>query len=758
MKRLDSNLWGLFYLILTASVVLFISLSVTKYNSMKAELTRELSADTSLLNHIMQSTLVENELLLDLLGAQLIENHTYQNLAKTQQLFDKMLAAKPVLAGFGLATPQGDMVAFSSNLDIDKTTNYLESDITRDSFQKALASQKMILGRTYDYPALDTWLLPMRKALRDESGKVVAVIITALKVDEANFLSNFRLEEFRHADIISDLNYYRLFVTGIPKSDYDKFYMHPLSDELLTRLKRNYRERYGLTLEEMKHYSTPFAFDLDSKVFNNNMLGSVVYNQRYDLWVTMFQPLKTLTPEFSRVMMTYSTFFLIALIITYALFRTIANYEERTRTRLLHQATHDPLTNLPNRYYLDTELKHQLESNPNHEYSLMFLDLDNFKNINDNFGHETGDAVLTEVSKRFKSLLHKKDSVIRFGGDEFVIIVHSTSKEVSVLAHSLIKSLSLPFHIDDMRFNLGVSIGIAQYPQDGDTLKTILSRADMAMYHAKKHKNAVEFFSETMRQNTLHKVHLEHKLRQAIKYNEIYVVYQPQLDRSQKLHGVEALVRWQNPTFGDISPAEFIPIAEEIGYMPELGHYILDTALRRMAEFQKNHNVRFRLSLNVSARQFMSHGFYHDLTDAIEKNGYPADLLTIEVTESLFIEDFEYVHDLLIRLQRRGIWLSLDDFGTGFSSLSLLRKLPFDELKIDKSFIDNVLNKQSDHGLVESIIEIGQKLNMRTLAEGVETLEQLQQLCDYGCELFQGYHLSKPLKYKQLEEFISSHS
>ncbi len=756
MKRLNSNIWGLFYLILAVSAAVFISLSVSKYNSMKTELSRELSADTSLLNHIMQSTLVENELLLDLLGAQLLQNNTYQDLTKTQKLFDKMLTAKPVLAGFGLATPQGDMIAFSSNLNIDKAVNFLENDITRDSFQKALESQKMILGRTYDYPALNTWLLPMRKALRDETGKVVAVIITALKVGEANFLSNFRLEESRHADIISDLNYYRLFVTGIPKSDYDKFYMHPLSDELLGRLKRNYRERYGLTLEEMKHYSTPFAFDLDSKVFNNKMLGSVVYNQRYDLWVTLFQPIKTLTPEFGRVMMTYSSFFLIAIIITFALFRTIANYEERTRSRLLHQATHDPLTNLPNRYYLDTELKHQLESNPNHEYSLMFLDLDNFKNINDNFGHETGDTVLTEVSKRFKALLHKTDSVIRFGGDEFVIIVHSTSNDVSALAHSFIKSLSLPFHIDDMRFNLGMSIGIAQYPQDGDTLKTILSRADMAMYHAKKHKNAVAFFSETMRQNTLHKVHLEHKLRQAIKYNEIYVVYQPQLDRNQKLHGVEALARWQNTTFGEISPAEFIPIAEEIGYMPELGHYILDTALCQMAEFQKNHDVHFRLSLNVSARQFMSHGFYRDLTEAIQKNDYPADRLTIEVTESLFIEDFEYVRDLLIRLQRRGIWLSLDDFGTGFSSLSLLRKLPFDELKIDKSFIDNILNKPSDQGLVESIIEIGQKLNMRTLAEGVETLEQLQQLCDYECELFQGYYFSKPLKYKELEQFISS--
>ncbi|AZR82214.1 hypothetical protein AYJ59_07920 [Thiomicrospira sp. S5] len=739
-------------------MAVFISLSVTKYNSMKTELSRELSADTSLLNHIMQSTLVENELLLDLLGAQLLQNNTYQDLTKTQQLFDKMLSAKPILAGFILASPQGDIMAATSNLNIHDISNLLENDITHDSFQKALKSQKMILGRTYYTPALNTWILPMRKALHDDSGKIIAVITTALKVDETNFLNNFRLEEFRHADIISDLNYYRLLVTGISKSDYDKFYMHPLSNRLLTDLRRKYRELYGLTLEEMKHYSTPFAFDLDSKVFNNNMLGSVVYNQRYDLWVTLFQPIKTLMPEFSRVMMTYSTFFLIAIIITFALFRTIANYEERTRTRLLHQATHDPLTNLPNRYYLDTELKHQLEKNPHHEYSLMFLDLDNFKNINDNFGHETGDTVLTEVSKRFKALLHKTDSVIRFGGDEFVIIVHSTSNDVSTLAHSFIKSLSLPFHIDDMRFNLGMSIGIAQYPQDGDTLKTILSRADMAMYHAKKHKNAVAFFSETMRQNTLHKVHLEHKLRQAIKYNEIYVVYQPQLDRNQKLHGVEALARWKNTTFGEISPAEFIPIAEEIGYMPELGHYILDTALRRMAEFQKNHNVRFRLSLNVSARQFMSHRFYHDLTDAIEKNGYPADLLTIEVTESLFIEDFEYVHDLLIRLQRRGIWLSLDDFGTGFSSLSLLRKLPFDELKIDKSFIDNVLNKQSDHGLVESIIEIGQKLNMRTLAEGVETLEQLQQLCDYGCELFQGYHFSKPLKYKQLEEFISSHS
>jgi len=298
---------------------------------------------------------------------------------------------------------------------------------------------------------------------------------------------------------------------------------------------------------------------------------------------------------------------------------------------------------------------------------------------------------------------------------------------------------------------VGASIGISKYPDHGNSLDILLRAADIAMYESKKIQNHAQIFQDSLQDEYLKHVKIEHELRKAIEHHELFVVYQPQIDHTGSIHGVEALARWESATLGIVPPDQFIPVAEASGQMVKIGYFILS---RTLQEIQTTLGITFQTSINISVRQFMEADFLEQFLNAIHDIGMNKDLITIEITENLFIEDVDYILPLLHKIQQCGIQISMDDFGTGYSSLNMLRKLPIDELKIDKSFIDTIVEDKTAQKMVQNIIAIGKNFNMSVLAEGVETNEQIALLTSFGCDKFQGYYFAKPLPKDDLITFF----
>ncbi|PLT24857.1 hypothetical protein CXF89_13560 [Pseudoalteromonas sp. MelDa3] len=387
---------------------------------------------------------------------------------------------------------------------------------------------------------------------------------------------------------------------------------------------------------------------------------------------------------------------------------------------------------------------------------MILINVDHFKLINDRYGHLSGDKVLQEVTSRLKKLEHSNELLIRYAGDEFILLTTDThTSELRRKASIFIQAIGLPYQIGESEIRLGCSIGIAKAPEHGKTLTSLLRSANIAMYKSKKEGNTLSIFSFSMAQSYMSRLEIEERLRRAAELENFYIVYQPQVDEQNNLYGVEALVRWEDEKLGFIPPDKFISIAEYCGLMPKIGNYIIDTTLKEMSALQKSLNLSFQIAINVSAQQFTHIDFIARLKQSINRHNIDPNRITIEITESLFIDDIDKVLPILNELRGEGICISLDDFGTGYSSLNLLRTLPIDELKIDKSFVDDIMNDVQSLKMVQNIISIGKNLNLTLLAEGIETLEQKQSLIECGCDLFQGYYYSKPLILHDLQKYIS---
>lgn len=387
------------------------------------------------------------------------------------------------------------------------------------------------------------------------------------------------------------------------------------------------------------------------------------------------------------------------------------------------------------------------------------MDLDHFKNINDNFGHEYGDLLLVQLAKRLHQVVPNNAVIVRHGGDEFVIFTHITQENALLnLAQTIIEKISEPFHIQEVSFSIGACVGIAKYPEHGNSINALLRAADIAMYQSKKMRNSAHMFTPDMQENYLRNARIEQELRTVLEHNELFMMYQPQINLDGNIHGVEALVRWKNPTLGMVPPDQFIPVAETSGQIGKMGRFIISRTLKEMKDVQETLGITFQTSINISVRQFMEVGFLDYFLEMIREYKMNNITITMEITENLFIEDMEYILPLLIEIKRANIQISMDDFGTGYSSLSMLQKLPIDELKIDKSFIDTMVENDTTQKMVQNIIAIGKNFNMHVVAEGVETEAQKALLQSYGCDLFQGYYFAKPLSKEDLMHFFSTNS
>lgn len=445
-------------------------------------------------------------------------------------------------------------------------------------------------------------------------------------------------------------------------------------------------------------------------------------------------------------------------------FVTDITERKESEARLQRLATRDPLTNLPNRLYLNERLKELITESDDSNIALavMFIDLDRFKEVNDSLGHEAGDMLLKEVAVRLRKCLRPEDLVARLGGDEFVVVVRSTAGRTAaeVVAGKIVQSLAASVALDGHEVFIGASIGISMLGEDGDTPEALFQNADTAMYKAKAGgRNGYRFFCAEMNQEARSRLTLETALRRAIERKELSMHYQPRLELStMHITGMEALLRWNHPQLGTIPPLDFIPLAEETGLITSIGEWALQEACRQNKLWVQAFGRPLKVSVNLSARQLKSPHLAVRFKAILESTGLPANLLELELTETALMEDPAAAAKTLKELKSTGIALSIDDFGTGHSSLAYLRQFPIDSVKLDRSFLLDTVADVNPLKLAESIINLVHTLNLSVVAEGVESQEILDFLKSARCDEVQGYFLAKPMPADEFEAFIHKYA
>lgn len=422
-------------------------------------------------------------------------------------------------------------------------------------------------------------------------------------------------------------------------------------------------------------------------------------------------------------------------------------------------AHHDTLTGLPNRMVAKSRCEQSIAyaKRNNSKIALLFIDLDDFKTINDSLGHTSGDTMLRMVSIRLKRHMRQTDTLSRQGGDEFLMILTDVNdvEDVSIVTQKLLAEFEKPFQLENHTLSSSVSIGVALYPDDGKHFEALLQRADTAMYKAKEAgRNTYCFFTETMNQEIFEHLSIQNDLKQALLEKQFVLHYQPQIHlESNTISGVEALIRWQHPTNGLVPPMKFIPVAESTGLILEIGEWVIREACRQAAAWHQQ-GILITMSVNISAVQFKRGNLEHVIEKALESSGLNPQYLELELTESILIHDTENVLHAIQRLKSLGIKLSIDDFGTGYSSLSYLKRFAVDKLKIDQSFIRDILKDQEDNVIVKAIIQMAKSLGLKTIAEGVENQEVVHLVQQYGCDEIQGFYFSKPLRADDFTDYF----
>ena len=429
-------------------------------------------------------------------------------------------------------------------------------------------------------------------------------------------------------------------------------------------------------------------------------------------------------------------------------------------TKMAHLAQHDSLTNLPNRVLLNDRIAQAITlANRHHTHlALLFLDLDNFKHINDSLGHATGDKLLRLVTERLKECVRESDTVSRVGGDEFVILLaeNKNSEDAGVSAQKILDALQAMHLIGKSQLHITTSIGISVYPADGINAETLIKSADTAMYHAKgKGRNNYQFFKSEMNTRAVERLIIENNLRLALEKQQFILYYQPKVNlNTGQITGVEALLRWQHDEWGEIVPDIFVPVAEDTGLIIPIGRWVLRQACMQAKIWQGAGLQDITLAINISAQEFLQKDFVAGVRAILIETGLAAHFLELEITESVLMRDAECSKNILQQLKKMGIKLAVDDFGTGYSSLSYLQRFPIDVLKIDRSFVQNIESAQDDGIIVSAIISMGNSLKLKVVAEGVETPSQLAFLKARQCEEGQGYFFSHPLIAENFAELL----
>lgn len=432
----------------------------------------------------------------------------------------------------------------------------------------------------------------------------------------------------------------------------------------------------------------------------------------------------------------------------------------RSEARIKHLATHDGLTDLPNRAMFTELLSASIETARRYKkkLALLFIDLDRFKVVNDTLGHADGDALLLEIANRLRQTLRASDVVARLGGDEFVVILpeFADEQEVAVVARKVLHAVMKPVMLHGQECRVTASIGVALYPANGNDGQTLTKNADIAMYLAKEEgKNDFRFFSTDMKTQSIERLMLETNLRQALERDEFVLQYQPKINlRTGQITGVEALLRWNQPELGMLPPLQFIPLAEETGLIVPIGRWVLKTACEQHMAWRRDGLPPVCMAINLSPRQFQHEHLLRDIDDTLATTGMRPELLELEITEGMVMRNVDRAIGLLTEIKKRGVRLAMDDFGTGYSSMALIKSFPIDTLKIDRSFIRDLPENTEDKAIADAIIGSGKALSLTIVAEGVETTDQEAFLRDHACDEMQGYLFSRPVSAENISVLL----
>ena len=670
------NLWKLFF-ILSIFFFIFLILSLyLRYSEIKSKRLSQLCyAQETLWRGI--GIFKNYETLIDS-TKYFINKHSIDEIDKREleAYLQNLIRSDELILGFRVSDQNGKKVFTNSSLEPKSPSyNLKRSSLTKSDFLETLKSERMVIGRPYKLKN-ETWILPLRKTVRNDGNKSAWVV--TLGLDLRKFLETFphNQNEIFLSLLLKDPTFERVFRSHTKPNEYERYFGRPLTQEQFKYLFSALKQE-GVTLEELKKSKQPKLLEFNFVDDNNHyatIYTCIQYNAPYHLWssVTLFK--NQLYHNFFPILVDYIFAFLVVIVVLFFLFKKISKLERKRFEELEHQATHDPLTNLPNRYYMNRIGQEWIETGE--PFCILFLDLDNFKNINDTMGHQTGDELLVEVAKRIRESLVGDALLIRHGGDEFAVFCKfDDTGKIEKLADTILQNIARPYHIDNAEFLISGSIGISCYPEDGKTLNELLSAADIAMYQAKELKNSFKHFTHTLIEQQKRAVEIEHALHHAIENDELYLVYQPQISRDLQLHGVETLLRWRSRKLGEVSPAEFVPIAERSGMIIPIGKFIIQHALYEIDSLFKELERTFKLSINISTKQFSEHDFITKSYNQLKAIDIPPECICVEITESLLIDNLEYVLGELETIKKLGVDISMDDFGTGYSSLHMLQSL-----------------------------------------------------------------------------------
>jgi len=751
--QVRSNLWRIYLFVITSSIIALVFLGLFQWNKVKQDADTELRYLNDVSFTSTRAMLDYQKSLFDNLSEEILALNLLQNIDKLSATINRIVKNNPEVSGFMVRDSKGKLILTSSEIKtVDNLPALLDESLTQYNFQRTLAQHKPVIGSNRFIPLLNKQIIAVHYAVR-KNDKVIAVLTSAIEHSIDRYAwNNSQLTRGTILQLFRE-DYHFIYSSRPQFNEDPKEYLIPIPEKIVDYFIDQMQIQAGVSLDSLLSQgmlvsvNALFAPGMDA-------LFTIRYEPYYRYFTLSSIERSSLYDEFLPTLIWQIAIITAFNLLLFLMFNFFNREQENSQKRLLFQAHHDQLTGLPNRYYLANHFDDWSQSCEG-RFALFFIDLDNFKVINDHYGHSTGDQILVEVARRIETQF--KDLNIRHGGDEFVIFIPENDGAYLVqLANNFINDLMQPITADNTEFSVTSSIGIVCAPSNGQELGVLLSKADIAMYEAKKHRNEAFFFSDELEQRSAYNTAIERELRTAIERKELSMVYQPQVaTNSGKVIGVEALVRWNNRQLGIVPPCDFIPIAESIGIMNELGQFITYRAIEETAEVCEQVGP-LRLSINVSVQQLLTDGFFEFFHGEIERRTNDNLSLILEVTESMFIEDLKLAIYVLQRFSDIGVGISLDDFGTGFSSLSLLADLPIHELKIDKSFIDKILSDEKAKRLVHSIISIGKDLELTTIAEGVEEQTQLAILQVFGCDLIQGYYYSKPLSKVDLLAFLLS--
>lgn len=748
MAVLKKNIWSLFIVILFASSCLLIFSIVSLWERNKQHFLDYQYGEVERFSNASEAFLKSQESLLEVLGNQLALDNPIPVESTHSPILDRVRSTHPAMAGLGLANLEGKLVVVSSNLNLSKLPNLLTQKTSRDSFLATLQEDKLTIGRTYVVDALEdaSMAIAIRKTVRDAKGKPVAVMTSGIKVNHSVFFDDN--PSYHRMDIIREDGYYQF---SSAQTSSGEVYKTAVSKRFLENIRHSAMSQNALNEQTLKQSRQPYVAYIDIDGVDYQLM--VEYDPYFHFWTVSRIRVQYINQQFYSGLLTLLFLFTLASSLLYILVRSISISEKEKLSELRYQALHDTLTGLPNRRYLNQVL----DEREGESLSIICINIDRFKTLNDCYGYSYGDKILIQVAHRLEMLSKESLWLAKGSADEFYFVSNEeTEQELMALCDIVQKSITEPYQIGDVNIFLTSSIAVTTSITNQEKKDELMRALDIALINAKKTRNAVVFVAAETQQEYMQHLYIEHKLREAIKHMRIFMMYQPQISRSGDLLGVEALVRWVDEELGFIPPDQFIGIAEYSGLMPELGKLIIKLALDDIATIQTELDISFKLSLNISVKQFLSEQFSDHLIEQIKHRKIPLEKVTVEITESIFIEDIRLIKAHCEKLINAGISLSLDDFGTGYSSLSILSKLPISELKIDKSFVDQIGSDHKALLMIENIIDIGKNHGMTVLAEGVETKQQEKILNQFGCDCFQGYLFAKPMKSDALISYVKS--